>query len=202
MADPKINTHSERDVAKRYVVGLNENGKSAVLMDGVPNQQELKDWFWRATLWKTRETPADNTIPGDRSLAGGAAREAFPDGMLARVEWVLPDHDPQTAQQVWHEINKGSGGRPQQASEKDKPRSPSMHHTNTLDVMTILSGEIYLLPRRGRAPAETDRHDHRPGRQPRLEQSQQRALPVHRRDDRREPALTKRRWYLQIGDRS
>src|SRR5260370_30624988 len=84
MADPKINTHSERDVVKRYVVGLNENGKSAVLMDGVPNQQELKDWFWRAALWKTRETPADNTLPGDRSRAGGAPRGPAPDGLLAR----------------------------------------------------------------------------------------------------------------------
>src|SRR5260370_10416887 len=84
MADPKINTHSERDVAKRYVVGLNENGKSAVLMDGVPNQQELKDWFWRATLWKTREKPPGNTIPGDRSLGGRAAPAPLTAAMLAR----------------------------------------------------------------------------------------------------------------------
>ena len=60
MADLKMNMHSGRDVVKRYVVGLDENGKSALLMDGVPNQQELEDWFWRATLWKTRETPVDN----------------------------------------------------------------------------------------------------------------------------------------------
>lgn len=55
MSDLKINMHSERDVVKRYVVGLDEDGKSAVLMDGVPNQQELKDFFWRATLWRTKE---------------------------------------------------------------------------------------------------------------------------------------------------
>src|SRR5260370_17099449 len=90
MADPKINTHSERDVAKRYVVGLNENGKSAVLMDGVPNQQELKDWFWRATLWKTRETPPDNTIPGDRSLDGPAPRQPFPHATPAPLAQALP----------------------------------------------------------------------------------------------------------------
>jgi len=80
MADLKINPHSERDVVKRYVVGLNENGKSALLMDGVPNQMELKDWFWRAALWTTRETPVDNSIPGDRSLDGGVARSPFPGG--------------------------------------------------------------------------------------------------------------------------
>jgi mannose-6-phosphate isomerase-like protein (cupin superfamily) len=144
MADLKIDMHAGRDVVKRYVVGLNENGKSAVLMDGVPNQQELKDWFWRATLWKTRETPVDNSIPGDRSLDGGAARSPFPDGLLVRVEWVLPDHSPEDAPKVWDEINKATG-HTQQTSDKDKQRSPSIHRTNTLDVMTILRGQIYLL---------------------------------------------------------
>jgi hypothetical protein len=45
MPDLKINTHSERDAVKRYVVGLDENGKSALLMDGVPNQQERTRLF-------------------------------------------------------------------------------------------------------------------------------------------------------------
>jgi mannose-6-phosphate isomerase-like protein (cupin superfamily) len=144
MPDVTIDMHSEREVVKRYVVGLNENGNSALLMDGVPNQQELKDWFWRATLWRTRETPADNSIPGDRSLDGGAARSPFPGGLLVRVEWVLPDHDPEMGQKVWDEINKVTG-HIQVVSEKEKQRSPSMHSTNTLDVMTILSGEIHLI---------------------------------------------------------
>jgi quercetin dioxygenase-like cupin family protein len=145
MADLKINMHSGRDVVKRYVVGLDENGKSAVLMDRVPNQQELKDWFWRATLWKTRETPVDNSIPGERSLDGGAARSPFPNGMLVRVEEVWPEHgDPETNQKLWVELNKVTG-HTQVLSEKDKQRHPSMHRTNTLDVTTILRGEMYLL---------------------------------------------------------
>ena len=61
-----------------------------------------------------------------------------------RVEWVLPDHDPESAQKVWVEINKMTG-HTQVISEKDKQRSPSMHRTNTLDVITVLRGEIYLL---------------------------------------------------------
>jgi quercetin dioxygenase-like cupin family protein len=145
MADLKINMHSERDVVKRYVVGLNENGKSAILMDGVPNQQELEDWFWRATLWKTGETPVDNSIPGDRSLDGDlAARSPLPNGMLVRVEWVLPEHgDAETNQKLWDEINKATGYA-QVLSEKEQ-RDPSMHRTNTLDVTTVLRGEMYMI---------------------------------------------------------
>src|SRR6202790_2104324 len=96
--------HTMADL-KRYVVGLNENAKSAVLMDGIPNQQELKDLYWRATLWKTRETPVDNSVPGDRSLDGGPARSPFPGGMLVRALELWPDHDPETAQKNFVEVN-------------------------------------------------------------------------------------------------
>ena len=72
-------------IGQRYVIGLNENGKSSVLMTGLCNVQEKENAFWRATLWKTKEVPVDNTIPGDRSLDGGAVRAPFPNGMLLRA---------------------------------------------------------------------------------------------------------------------
>jgi quercetin dioxygenase-like cupin family protein len=129
---------------KRYVVGLDKNGKSAVLMDGMPNQLELKDFYWQATLWKTRETPVDNSIAGDRSLDGREARSPFPGGMLVRVGEEWPEHDPETNQKAWVEINRMTG-HTQQISEKDRQRHPSMHRTNTLDVTTVIRGEVYLI---------------------------------------------------------
>jgi quercetin dioxygenase-like cupin family protein len=145
MADLKMNLHAGQDVVKRYVVGLDDNGKSSVLMDGVPNQQELKDWFWRGTLWKTRETPIDNAIPGDRSLDGGAARSPFSGGMLVRVLDVWPDHDRETGQKVFAEFDEAVGGNTKEMSEAARQRHLSMHSTNTLDVITILRGEIFLV---------------------------------------------------------
>lgn len=129
---------------KRYVIGLNEDGKSAVLMTGVPNQQEKKDFFWRATLWKTRETPVDNGIPGDRSLDGGPARSPFPNGMLVRTLELWPDPDPQKHQQMFADLNKEIG-HTQDISEAEKQRSATMHKTDTLDVITVLRGEIYCI---------------------------------------------------------
>ena len=35
-------------IGQRYVVGLNENGKSSVVMTGLSNVQEKEDAFWRA----------------------------------------------------------------------------------------------------------------------------------------------------------
>ncbi len=129
---------------KRYVVGSDERGKSAVLMTGVPNQQEKKDFFWRATLWKTRETPVDNSIPGDRSLDGGAARSPFPNGMLVRTLELWPDQDEEKLRQSFADLNKEIG-HDQQISEAERQRSATMHRTDTLDVITVLRGEIYLV---------------------------------------------------------
>ena len=53
---------------KRFVVGPDANGKSAVLMHEATNVQEDPGIFYRATLWSTAEVPVDNTMTKDRSL--------------------------------------------------------------------------------------------------------------------------------------
>lgn len=129
---------------KRYVVGLNETGRSAIVDTGIPNQQEKPDFFWRATLWKTRETPVDNTIPGDRSLDGGAARSPYPNGMLVRCLELWPDPDPDTARQMFADTNLMVEQK-HTPTEADSKRSPTMHKTDTLDVISVIRGEIYLI---------------------------------------------------------
>jgi len=129
---------------KRYVVGRDANGKSAVLMDGVPNQQSDPGIMWRGTLWKTREIPVDNNIRGDRSLDGGAARTPFPGGMLVRSLELWPDKDEATMRAHFERVNELSG-HTQVATEAEQKRSPSMHRTDTLDFITVLRGEVYLI---------------------------------------------------------
>jgi quercetin dioxygenase-like cupin family protein len=129
---------------QRYVVGLDENGKSSVLFTGISNIQEREGSMWRATLWKTQETPVDNTIPGDRSLDGGAARSPFPNGMLVRALELWPDPDPETHRRHFAEVNQ-LVGHSQELSDAELQRSPSMHRTDTLDVITVLRGEIYCI---------------------------------------------------------
>ncbi|MGW1619546.1 cupin domain-containing protein [Streptomyces sp. NPDC002172] len=129
---------------KRYVVGLDDKGKSAVLQTGVSNQQEFPGFFWRATLWKTRETPVDNSIAGDRSVEGGAARSPFPNGMLVRAMEFWPEPDPETAEKLFADLNKVAA-ESHQPTQAEKLRHPTMHKTDTLDVFHIVRGEIYLV---------------------------------------------------------
>jgi len=97
------------DALKRYVVGLDENGKSALLMDGVPNQQEQEDFFWRATLWKTRETPVDNSIPVTARSTETFRSIAIPERHAGAGGRVLARPRPRDNSQVWVDLNKMTG---------------------------------------------------------------------------------------------
>ncbi|WP_263264110.1 cupin domain-containing protein [Pseudomonas sp. RIT-PI-S] len=129
---------------KRYVVGPNEHGKSAVLMEEANNVQEQEGIFYRATLWSTKETPVDNRIEGDRG-DDTMTREPFAGGMLFRALEIPPD----TPDRLGHiaKLAKLNAEVKQKhpPSAADLARHPSMHRTDTLDCITCVKGEIYLL---------------------------------------------------------
>ena len=103
--------------AYRFVVGPDAQNRSAVLQRGLTNVRAREGLFWSATLWATQETPVDNTIDGDRSQTAdpGESLQPFPNGLICRAL----------------EIEPGA----------EFP----MHHTDTLDSLTCVRGEIYLV---------------------------------------------------------
>jgi quercetin dioxygenase-like cupin family protein len=103
--------------ANRFVVGPDAQGRSAVLQRGLTNVQSQEGFYWSATLWATQETPVDNTITGDRSQKPdlGESLQPLPNGLICRAL----------------EISPGAGF--------------PMHHTDTLDCLTCVRGEIYLV---------------------------------------------------------
>ncbi len=128
---------------KRYVIGRNEEGKSAVLMDEATNVQENPGFFWRATLWSTREVPVDNTIDGDRANEV-TTREPFPGGMLMRILELPPDPPKDKHLENFLKLNKQIKQK-YEASEEDIARHPTMHRTDTLDCIYCCKGEIHLI---------------------------------------------------------
>src|ERR1700737_15812 len=103
--------------ANRVGVGPDAQGRSAVLQRGLTNVQSQEGFYWSATLWATQETPVDNTITGDRSQTPdlGESIQPLPNGLICRAL----------------EIESGAGF--------------PMHHTDTLDCLTCVRGEIYLV---------------------------------------------------------
>lgn len=129
---------------KRYVVGPDANGKSAVLMHEATNVQENPGIFYRATLWGTKEVPVDNSITEDRAL-DIETREPFPGGMLFRALEIPPDTADkhghiQALQQLNVEVKQKHA-----PTAADLARHPSMHRTDTLDCIACVKGEIYLV---------------------------------------------------------
>jgi mannose-6-phosphate isomerase-like protein (cupin superfamily) len=131
---------------KRYLIGPDQDGQSTVL-DTEPTNVQAKDgFFWRSTLWATQETPVDNSIDTDRALTEGlgARRDPFPGGMLVRALELWPDIDPNQQRKEFAELNT-------QVEQKhlptaaDSQRHPTMHRTDTLDSITVIRGEIYLV---------------------------------------------------------
>jgi hypothetical protein len=115
---------------KRYVVGPDTNGKSAVLLHEATNVQENPGFFYRAALWSTQEVPADNTIDTDRAL-DIHTREPFPGGMLFRALEIFPDPPDRQAHiravQQLHLAVK----QKHPPTAQDLERHPSMHRTDT-----------------------------------------------------------------------
>jgi len=135
MSKPRIN---------RYVIGDDADGHSAVLDQTLRNVQEREGYFWRATLWATAETPADNSIPGDRSEIG-PRREPLPNGLLCRALELQPDDpDPERFRQVFEELGS-EVGETRKASAAEQSRHPSMHRTDTLDCISCVRGEVFLV---------------------------------------------------------
>jgi mannose-6-phosphate isomerase-like protein (cupin superfamily) len=126
----------------RFVVGPDAEGRSAVLQHGLTNVQSREGFYWRATLWATQETPVDNSIDGDRSQTDGL--EIPPDD---------PDEDEH--RRVLADLNEEVHQK-HQPSQTDLARHPSMHRTDTLDCLTCVRGEIYLV-------TDTDETLMRPG---------------------------------------
>jgi mannose-6-phosphate isomerase-like protein (cupin superfamily) len=129
---------------KRYVVGRNDAGKSAVLMDEPHNIQSEAGHFWRATLWGADQVPVDNTVGGDQA-DGRHLREPPVGGMLFRMLEIYPDNpDREYQKQRVRELHKNVKQK-YPPTEHDLERHPSMHRTDTLDCICVISGEMYLV---------------------------------------------------------
>jgi hypothetical protein len=129
---------------KRYVVGPDPNGKSAVLMQEATNVQENPGIFYRATLWSTAEVPVDNSIADDRA-EGIRTREPLPGGMLYRALEIPPDAPDRSRHiEALKKLNTEVKQK-HEPSAADLARHPSMHRTDTLDCITCVIGEIYLV---------------------------------------------------------
>jgi len=129
---------------RRVVTGKDENGKAVVMIDGMASVHERKETgVAMSMVWVTDAMPAEVSFEADAA----ARKVGVPppsNGTIFRVVEFAPDKDvaadAETRLNMLRQMGLSAEG-----SQKDHPRHPGMHKTNTIDYAAVLSGEIDML---------------------------------------------------------
>lgn len=128
---------------RRFVTGLNDKGESTVTIDDVAtNVLPIAGWPGAviSEIWTTDENPVDNSGNVDRG-ARPIKHDPTPGGSIFRVVEIPPESDrPIDVEAAF--ASMGSGNVP---SAKDSARHASMHFTNSIDYLVVISGEMHML---------------------------------------------------------
>jgi len=129
---------------KRIVVEVNEQGRSHMVTEKASNVIMNPGRMHRADIWSTKEIPVDNTIPGDRAL-DQQQREPFPGGLVCRELILWPD--PEDKDGFIEEVRTlhQSVGQKHMPTDEDYQRHPNMHRTDSLDLIAVVKGEMYMM---------------------------------------------------------
>ncbi len=134
---------------RRVVTGVNEKGKSIIQFDGearnvftVPSLPG----FAVTDLWVTKEIPVDNTGEEDRG-ARPFQHDTDPNGTIFRIVEIPPEEKlPLTGEkQADIEAGMNAMGTKHKATLEDRSKHPTMHMTDSIDYLVVLTGELTMI---------------------------------------------------------
>lgn len=127
----------------RIVTGHGRDGKSNITFDGLA-QNVLPiagyEGAYITELWVTEEMPVDNSGETDRG-ARQIRHDPTPNGTIFRVVEIPPEKGL-TIDTDAAFASMGSHNRP---SDEDTSKHASMHFTNSVDYLVVISGEMHML---------------------------------------------------------
>lgn len=127
---------------RRVVTGHNDLGESVILFDDhAQNVTHIPSWegLYVTELWVTLESPVDNIGADDASLRP-MRHDPDPHGSIFRLVEIPPESTTKfNAAGIFQEL--GSTNKP---SSEDSNRHPTMHKTDSIDYLVVLSGEMYM----------------------------------------------------------
>ena len=131
---------------RRIVTGHDSEGRSTILSDA-PSPHVITmagvDSFGLTDLWKTFETPADNT--GDAESCGGPMSLAPPaGGSVFRIVEFPPDKDyigKWDRAEAFATLGKSGAA----SMDDGGARHEMMHRTTTVDYAFVMKGEIWAV---------------------------------------------------------
>lgn len=132
---------------KRYVTGHDAEGRSIILFDDdAPNALEIGGGLGVTELWVTNEIPIINTGAQD-SGARPIQHDPGPGGTIFRVVEIPPDTSTDMKSDAAALMKAIKSGYQQTSEDIDK--HPTMHKTDTIDYLVVISGEMYMAMDKG-----------------------------------------------------
>jgi hypothetical protein len=137
-------TGEHREVqARRIVVGLDEEGRSSIVEDGPTRTRLETDAFTLNQIWQATSVPT--SVSAENTLGDEAVIPVPSDGYTFVIATFPPDHE-------WDYV----AGWAKALAESGAPQSldahstiPGLHATDAIDLVTIISGEIYAITETG-----------------------------------------------------
>ena len=133
-----------RQAIRRIVTGHDQQGRSNITInDDAPNVIEVKGWpdLDVTLLWVTGEMPVDNMGKTDQG-ARPMRHDPTSGGTIFRIVEIPPEKSLAGIDTKAAFEHMGSHNRPR---EQDSAKHPSMHKTNSVDYLVVISGEMWMV---------------------------------------------------------
>ena len=133
---------------RRVITGHNSKGRATILFDDhAPNVTPLKGWPGAGVteIWVTDEMPVDNKGDKDRSLRP-LRHDPTPSGTIFRVVEIPPE---QAGGKIDTASTFGQLGSTHKPRAEDIAKHPTMHKTDSIDYLVIISGEMSMVMEEG-----------------------------------------------------
>jgi mannose-6-phosphate isomerase-like protein (cupin superfamily) len=128
---------------RRIVTGHDAQGRSNLTFVGdAPNTLDSAAWPGSrvSEIWVTEEMPVDNTGTVDRG-ARPIRHDPVPNGTIFRVVEIPPEADSEIdTEKAFAEL-----GSTRVPTKEDSDKHPSMHATDSVDYLVVISGEMHML---------------------------------------------------------
>jgi len=138
-----METHQSPARARRVITGLDPAGDSTIINDADATARVERPGGATVTeIWRVDRLPAD--LDDLRPLAAEGVAAPPPEGLAVRICTFPPDSevDPEAFQSYSSSVAQSYGQEPVPG---DKPAIPGMHRTDTVDVVTVVSGELCVV---------------------------------------------------------
>lgn len=131
--------------SRLIVTGLDDNGKSAIISDGNTEVRVATPGFTVMELWQFDSIP--NNILAPNTLGTDPVIDPPANGLTVRIASFPPDSEFDAAAYA-ESLDAFHGGDSHDGAEEGQ-EGGLWHETDTVDVVTLLSGELYAVTETG-----------------------------------------------------